>query len=64
MSTQIIDSTVIDSMLKARGIKVPRKACCGRQSSPIKYSRYLKQLGYTGDVAIRVRGVVTEMVHI
>ena len=67
MSRQIIDASVIDAMLKQRGITPPKaKLCCGRTqpAAPVEYARYLKQLGYTGDVAVRTRGVITELVHI
>ena len=67
MSRQIIDASVIDSMLRQRGIRPPvAKICCGRTqpTTPIKYAHYLKQLGYTGDIAVKTRGIVTEIVHI
>ena len=65
MSRQIVDSRVLDQMLKQRGFKVSnKKPCCGRPAQIKSYSRYLKQLGYSGDIAVKTNGVVTEMVHI
>lgn len=65
MSRQVIDSSVIESQLRAKGIRVPsRKPCCGRPATPASYGRYLKQLGYTGKVAIKTRGVITELVDL
>ena len=62
MSRQVIDSSVLDSMLAARGIKPIKRPCCGRPAAtPIKYSGYLKSLGYTGSIAIRLKGVIVEM---
>ena len=62
MSRQIIDSNVLNTMLKARGIKTSTPPCCGRtEPRPIKYAKYLKSLGYTGDIAIRHKGVIVEM---
>lgn len=67
MSRQVIDADVIVNLLKQRGIKPPTaKICCGRTQpiAPARLGRYLKMLGYTGDIAIRTNGVVTELVHI
>ena len=65
MSRQILDSSVLDQMLKQRGFKVTdKKPCCGKPAPIKSYARYLKQLGYSGDFAIKTNGVITEMGHI
>ena len=65
MSTQIIDTNVLDNLLASQGIKLPKRPCCGRSNStPIKYANYLKRLGYTGRVAVQHKGVITEICDI
>ena len=65
MSRQILDSNVLDQMLKQRGFKVNHKPpCCGKPAPVRSYAQYLKKLGYTGDFAIKTNGVITEMGHI
>jgi len=65
MSRQIIDAKVIESLLANRGITLPKRGCCGK---PPKfngsYQRYLKMLGYKGDLAVRSDGIITEITHI
>lgn len=60
-SRTILSKAMLDSMLKSKGIRIPKKPCCGRPAAPIKYERYLGQLGYHGKFAISNNGVVTEL---
>ena len=65
MSRQILDAAVLDQMLKQRGYKVETKPpCCGKPAQVKSYARYLKQLGYTGDLAIKTNGIITEICHV
>ena len=65
MSRQVVDAAVLDSMLKQKGMRVPQRPCCGKVDvGPTSYARYLKQLGYSGKVAVRKNGVITEIVDL
>lgn len=65
MSNRItLSSSMLDSMLKSKGIRVPKKPCCGRPAPPMRYARYLAGLGYHGKFAISTSGVITELCEI
>jgi len=51
-------------MLKSKGIRIPKKPCCGRPAPPMRYARYLAGLGYHGKFAISTNGVITELCEI
>ena len=58
----VVDSAVLDQLLQRQGINVKRKPpCCGKPAQPVNYKPYLKRLGYTGNIAIKTNGVITEM---
>ena len=62
---QVIDAATLDTLLKQKGMKVPARPCCGKRATgPTSYAQYLKRLGYSGKVAIRKDGVISEIVDI
>ena len=64
-NVNIIDATTLDALLKQKGMRVPQRPCCGKRSvGATSYGQYLKRLGYTGRVAVRKDGVITEIVDI
>jgi len=61
----VVNSKIIDGLLKQQGVRVPqRRACCGGGAKITSYAPYLKRLGYTGRVAIKNGGVITELVDL
>lgn len=65
MSRQVIDAATLDTLLKQKGVRVPQRPCCGKRATgPTSYAQYLKRLGYSGKVAVRKDGIITEIVNL
>jgi len=65
MSNRVtLSASMLDSMLQAKGIRIPKKPCCGRPAPTMRYAQYLARLGYHGKFAINSGGVVTELCEI